>query len=211
MSSGRFGDLDDTLRGADGADQLSAFFGDDLLEGRAGDDRLFGGDDNDRLLGGDGDDFLSGDFGDDRLLGGAGSDDLRGEAGADDLSGGSGDDHLSGHTGRDRLSGQEGADYLHGGGDADIFQWSISSLETDSVDRIADFSALAGDILSFAIDADGEIASIRSYADFLAASRDTQDGVFVTLDGFHDAGILIEGVTLTEISAENLSFTEFYY
>jgi len=169
------------------------FFRDDLLEGRAGDDRLFGGDGNDRLLGG------------------AGADDLRGEAGADDLSGGSGDDHLSGHTGRDRLSGQEGADYLHGGGDADIFQWSVSSLETGSVDRIADFSALASDILSFTIDVDGEIASIRSYTDFLAASHDTQDGVVVTLDGFEDAGILIESVTLAEIPAENLSFTEIDY
>ncbi|MBD9496412.1 calcium-binding protein [Ensifer sp. ENS01] len=193
MSSGRFGDLDDTLRGADGADELSAYVGNDLLEGRAGDDRLFGGDDNDRLLGG------------------VGADDLWGEAGADDLSGGSGDDHLSGHTGSDRLSGQEGADCLLGGGDADIFQWSVSFLETGSVDRIADFSALAGDILSFAIDANGEIASIRSYADFLAASHDTRDGVVVTLDGFDDAGILIEGVTLTEISGENLSFTEIYY
>jgi hypothetical protein len=32
--------------------------------------------------------------------------------------------------------------------------------------------------------------------------------VVVTLDGFDDAGILIEGVTLTETSAENLFFTE---
>lgn len=88
-----------------------------------------------------------------------------------------------------------------------MFHWSVSYDTPDSIDRIVDFNAAEGDVLSFLIDANGDLASIRDYGDFLAASRDTEAGVVVTLDGFEDAAILIEGVSLAEISPANLSFT----
>ncbi|MBL3685235.1 hypothetical protein F2981_32465 (plasmid) [Sinorhizobium meliloti] len=59
---------------------------------------------------------------------------------------------------------------------------------------------MAGDILSFAIDADGQIA-LSAARGFLARAHDTQDGVFVTLEGPR-SGILIEGVTLRRFRAE---------
>ena len=66
----------DTLAGADDADNAIA--------GRGGDDNLFGADGNDIIDGGLGDDFLFGDAGDDILIGGPGADVINGGDGADE-------------------------------------------------------------------------------------------------------------------------------
>lgn len=66
--------LDDTLRGDDGADCLAGLGGNDKLYGGNGDDTLYGGDGNDSIYGGKGDDYLYSGKGNDHLRGDEGSD-----------------------------------------------------------------------------------------------------------------------------------------
>lgn len=84
--------IDTTINGGGGNDQLHGaggndiFYGDqgnDYLSGGNGRDTLYGGDDNDQLFGGNGNDYLLGGNGTDMLRGGAGSDVLDGGAGVD--------------------------------------------------------------------------------------------------------------------------------
>jgi Ca2+-binding RTX toxin-like protein len=64
----------DTIWGADEAEQILCLEGDDQVKGRGGDDYIFGDEGNDWLDGGDGNDMLAGGPGADELLGGAGFD-----------------------------------------------------------------------------------------------------------------------------------------
>ncbi len=75
--------LDNTLTGAQGADNLKGGAGADVLNGQGGNDWIYGGTEGDSLYGGAGNDRLYGDAGDDRLDGGAGADMLAGGAGQD--------------------------------------------------------------------------------------------------------------------------------
>ncbi len=77
------GNVNDTLNGASGRDQINGGNGNDSLSGGNGSDTLNGGNGNDILLGqvsndslsgGNGDDILYAGFGNDTLLGGSGSD-----------------------------------------------------------------------------------------------------------------------------------------
>lgn len=181
---------DHMLRGADGNDWLGGGTGNDLLEGRSGNDELWGGEGNDVIRGDNGADTLSGEIGDDVMEGGAGDDEIFGMDGADQLNGG---------EGTDVLSGGNGADFITGGDGADIFTWS-RFISDGGVDHIIDFDTGGGDVI--------EISrfDIADYNAFLAVSHDTEDGVYVSFDGETD-GILIEGVTLAELSADDVVFT----
>lgn len=97
-------ELDNTIFGNDGANNL---------DGRAGDDSLFGFGGDDELVGG---------TGDDRLFGRSGNDVLFGGVGADEVDGGSGDDTLHGGAGDDELDGGDGADAMHGGAGDDLYE-----------------------------------------------------------------------------------------
>jgi len=207
-------DANDTVNGGEGSDRLVFGLGDltgplhfDATLGWISGGPTYASIESFELESGSHDDALRGGDGNDRFSANGGNDVLEGRGGADELIGGFGDDRLSGGAGNDRLVGQPGADELIGGDGADVFHWSVSYDDPSSVDRVADFDAAEGDVLSFLIDANGDLASIRDYDDFLAASRDTEAGVLVTLDGFEDAAVLIEGVSLAEISAANLAFT----
>ena len=70
-------DLNDTLLGDGGNNELSGFAGDDTLTGNGGNDTLLGGAGNDTLHGGDGDDEIWGQAGNDSIDGGAGADLVR--------------------------------------------------------------------------------------------------------------------------------------
>jgi hypothetical protein len=121
-------DIDATIYGGGGRDDITGGSGDDIIYGDAGDDDLRGQDGNDALFGGEGDDKLSGDRGNDLLDGGDGDDHLKGDSGcsdggrdgradlnADILLGGSGNDNLDGGGGSDLLIGGAGADDIKGG------------------------------------------------------------------------------------------------
>ncbi len=69
-----FSDLEDTIIGSTGSDNLRGGGGNDLIDGREGDDILAGDDGLDTILGGDGNDQISGGKDNDQLDGGNGDD-----------------------------------------------------------------------------------------------------------------------------------------
>jgi Ca2+-binding RTX toxin-like protein len=135
-------------------------------------------------------------------------DTLRGAAGNDRIVAGSGDDLVEGRAGNDIIFGQEGADRLIGGDGADTFHWSGSEVGGSSIgiDHIVDFDTQSGDVIEFSyfspVDTD---TYIYNFDTFVAASRDTDAGVYVTFHGDAE-GILIEGVTLVDLAADDLVF-----
>ena len=150
----------------------------------------------DTLRGGVGNDTLASDGGDDLLEGRAGNDTLRGGAGADRLLGGDGDDRIEG-------GGANGADLMTGGAGADAFVWEDFYNGYSGIDRVTDFDTESGDVIEFTPRA----GFVYDYDDFLAASRDTADGVYFAIAGRDDYGILIEGVSLSELSADDILFS----
>jgi len=136
-------DLPDEIAAAPG-DLLIAFGrgGDDTLTGAELADNLFGEDGDDNLIGNQGDDILDGGAGDDTVntgtgndlvFGGSGNDNIGGMAGSDIIIAGDGDDNVAWNdpTG-DRVSGDEGNDTLRGG---DVAADTISGGEGDDLIR----------------------------------------------------------------------------
>jgi Ca2+-binding RTX toxin-like protein len=110
---------DDTLRGTDEGDRISAFAGNDLVYARGGGDDVRAGAGNDGVRAGDGGDLVYGGRGNDDIVGGNGPDRLYGGSDSDEVSGGDGDDRVSGNKGPDDVSGGNGDDSLYGGWGAD--------------------------------------------------------------------------------------------
>ncbi|THK36432.1 calcium-binding protein [Ensifer sp. MPMI2T] len=160
---------------------------------------------NDVLRGGNGDDAFHAMSGNDLLEGRGGNDELRGYSDNDRLYGGDGEDFLDGGLQDDLLSGGNGADTLVGGRGADTFLWSTESPDQLSIDRIHDFDTWGGDVIAFS-DIAQQNTGIRTYADFLAASTDTASGVYVAFNGSDTHGILIEGVSLRALTANDVMF-----
>ena len=111
----------DKLFGGEGNDEIYGQAGDDYLYGETGNDKMEGGTGNDFLDGGEGDDRLNGEDDDDILYGAAGNDAISGGSGNDFLYGGLGNDGLYGNAGYDILDGEEGDDYLEGGQGDDTY------------------------------------------------------------------------------------------
>ena len=134
-------------------------------------------------------------------------DTLRGADGNDIIRGGSGDDLLEGRGGNDTLAGQEGADRLIGGAGADIFRWTGYEVDGSStgIDHIVDFDTQSGDMIELGGFYPGD-TNIYNFASFVAASHDTQQGVYVAFHGEIE-GILIEDVSLADLSADDIAFT----
>ncbi len=146
------------------------------------------------LRGGDGDDTLVTDTGNDGLEGRGGNDILRGGAGSDRLDGGAGDDRLE-------SGGFGGSDVLTGGEGADTFVWDDFYIRYSGVDRITDFDTESGDVIRFE-----HAGFVYDFDDFVAASRDTADGVYFAIAGRDDYGILIEDVSLADLSPDDIVF-----
>jgi uncharacterized delta-60 repeat protein len=137
----------DNLFGSPGNDRLFANQGADFITAGTGDDTVTAGQDNDGVLGGTGNDVLSGNLGNDQLLGNDGDDVIFGNAGIDyidagngndiafggrdhdGISGGEGDDVLLGELGNDCVQGYAGSDILFGNGDSDTL-WGDSGSDT---------------------------------------------------------------------------------
>jgi Ca2+-binding RTX toxin-like protein len=126
-------------------------------------------------------------------------DTLRGAGGDDWLWGGNGNDILEGRAGDDTLSGDNGADFMVGGTGADTFLWTPVFENPDGVDHIVDFDTQSGDVIRLS-----EFG--WNYDTFLAASIDTEGGVYVSFDG-NTYGILIEDVLLSDLSADDVAFS----
>ena len=134
-------------------------------------------------------------------------DTLRGADGNDIIRGGSGDDLLEGRGGNDTLAGQEGADRLTGGAGADTFRWTGYEVDGSStgIDHIVDFDTQSGDVIELGGFYPGD-TNIYNFASFVAASHDTHEGVYVAFHGEIE-GILIEDVSLADLSADDIAFT----
>lgn len=204
--------LDDDMTGEAGDDWLHGLGGNDLIRGRAGADELHGGqgaDDlrggngHDRLVGGAGGDRLDGGAGQDRLDGDGGTDTLIGRDGADDLYGGAGQDRLLGGEGDDRLRGGEGQDQLIGGTGRDVFVMEAGG----GRDRVRDFEDGVDLIDLTALDL--QIGS-ETAADAFAKLTLVQlrAGVLVALSDDRADAVLLENMTLSQLSEDDFLFTD---
>ncbi|PRA82557.1 hypothetical protein CQ054_19810 [Ochrobactrum sp. MYb29] len=143
-----------------------------------GDDLIQGGPGADWLLGGDGDDYLDGVNGNDRLASFGGSDVIRGGGGSDEFTGGPG---------------------------ADTFSWFLIPPTGEGVDHILDFDGASGDTIEFSETAQG-VTGIDDFDAFRAASRDVEGGVYISFNGTDDFGILVENVSLADLSPSDIVF-----
>jgi Ca2+-binding RTX toxin-like protein len=179
---------DDVLRGLGGNDTLKGLAGNDILDGGKNDDTLIGGGGRDKLYGG---------TGADHLLGNNGADLLKGQAGNDGLNGGGGNDRLSGGNGNDMLRGGKGADVLIGGDGNDIFVFAGAMGD----DTVRDFEA-GTDTLRFR----GGNGEVTSYSGFLRHAEDTRDGVLYDRGDDGANTILLEDVSLSDLSRSDFDF-----
>jgi hypothetical protein len=145
--------LNDTLRGADGGDNL--IFGNEgadsivggngvnTINGNSGDDVIVGRSLlGDWIRGGQGNDSINAQqsIGHNSINGNLGADIILGGAGGDTLHGGQGDDLVMGGGAADWISGDMGHDTLAGGGGADVFHASNGGTGV-----VIDFDGAAGD------------------------------------------------------------------
>ena len=162
------------------------------------------GDQDNLLLGSDANEaFFSSSSGNDVLDGGSGNDTLVDQGNLE----GSGDDHLFGGEGNDRLQndGGGGSDELTGGPGADTFSWFLIPPSGEGVDHILDFDSASGDRIEFSETAQG-VTGIDDFDAFLAASRDVEDGVYISFNGTDDFGIFVENVSLADLSSCDIVF-----
>ncbi len=181
--------------GDDGDDDIRGGLFADELEGGEGDDDLDGGFGDDRLDGGEGDDMLAGGFGNDTLAGGEGDDALDGGFGRDLLEGGAGNDRLDGGWCRDTLDGGEGDDMLTGGRGDDTFVFA----ENSGADIVTDFDA-GSDVI------DLSALGFGDFDDVLAALEEIDGGTVLALDGSGDNAVLLQGVAVSDLSADDFRF-----
>lgn len=172
------------IRGGSGNDTIVGAAGNDNLQGQAGRDTVSGGAGKDRLILGNGNDTGDGGGGKDRIDGGGGNDLLIGAAGDDDLNGGGGND---------RLIGGAGSDMLNGGGGSDVFVFETQH----GGDTIEDFD-VNGDL----IDLSGH-TGFNNFAAVLAGSSEFSGN---TLIGSGDNAIFVQGVTKSELGADDFIF-----
>ncbi|UWQ39574.1 right-handed parallel beta-helix repeat-containing protein (plasmid) [Leisingera aquaemixtae] len=174
---------DNTLHGTAEADIIKGLDGQDMLAGYGSRDRLRGGKDEDTVDGGGGRD---------KVFGGGGADTVYGGGGADVLKGGGGQDRLDGGRGNDKLNGGNGADRITGGDGSDTFVFTAGHGQ----DTVLDFTS-GTDM----IDLSGLGQSVNSYSDLEISSQGGS-----TLIGTGDGTILLQGIQVSELGAEDFLF-----
>lgn len=201
------GELNDFLYGEAGNDVLYGQTGDDYMIGFSGRDLIVGDVGNDSVDGGAGDDTVDGGTGRDGMFGGTGADSLIGGGGNDTLQGGDDNDTMTGDAGYDLILGGEGDDsidggalndILFGGGGNDTFVFSFAS----GTDTLRDFIAGAGsaDVVRLT----GFGAAFDTFAEVIAAATD--NGVDTTIDFGVGGKIIIQNVTVAELSSDDFLF-----
>lgn len=185
--------LDQTFRGLNGADRVTA---------GGGDDRAFGGNGNDVLLGGKGDDDLVGGANNDRLVGGVGNDTLRG---------GDGRDRLIGVNRSVRNAGRNERDVLVGGDDADIFMLGdrtqiyyrdgrANTIGTDDFAIIQDFRRADGDKIQLR----GRASDYRISS--VSLGGESARGIFVRESGQDELIAVVDGDTGLTLNSQAFAF-----
>ncbi|PST21978.1 calcium-binding protein [Mesorhizobium plurifarium] len=139
------------------------------------------------------------------LSGGSGNDAIRTLAGDDQLAGNDGNDRLDAGGGNDLLWGGAGDDVMTGGAGADTFLWSSDTVSFAGVDRITDFDTDGGDLLRF-IGYAHDTTRIDSFADLIAAATETEDGLYIAFNGSDTFGLLLDNVSLADLSADDVVF-----
>jgi Ca2+-binding RTX toxin-like protein len=132
---------------------------------------------------------MYGNLGDDTLFGGQGGDVLFGGQGGDLLIGNLGDDTLNGNLGNDTISGGDGADLV-------VVQSS------GGIDVMTDFDGAAGDRVQ--IEANVNASGIDTYAEVVAASTNTADGVQIALGSGNT--LTLNGITVSQLQADWFTF-----
>jgi Ca2+-binding RTX toxin-like protein len=140
-----------------------------------------------------------------QVEGGSGDDTIRTLAGDDQLAGHGGNDRLNGGAGNDELWGGAGNDVMTGGAGADTFLWWSDTVSFSGVDRITDFNTDAGDVLRF-IGYTPDTTRIGSFADLIAAATETEDGLYIAFNGSDTFGLLLDNVSLSDLSADDIVF-----
>ncbi|MEO3414730.1 matrixin family metalloprotease [Roseovarius sp. CAU 1744] len=186
----------DTILADDNDNRIVSLHGWDLVDGRGGDDFISGFNGNDTLRGGTGDDTLHGEAGNDLLEGGADNDVIIGARGNDTLEGGDGDDVVRGGGNNDVIEGGAGNDDLKGNRNADVFIFA----DGHGNDTIGDFSTRG---TAEVIDLSG-VTALGDFADVLAASADTIDGLLIDTGG--GDSILLNNISLNKLSADDFLF-----
>lgn len=133
-----------------------------------------------------------GGAGNDRITGNAADNKLAGGAGNDTLIGGLGKDKLKGGAGNDVLEGGAGNDVLRGGQGADVFRFAAG----DGHDKICGFVAGEDRIEFVGLD--------LGFEDIVAAARQEAKGLLISIED--DLSILIKGVKLADLGADDFSF-----
>jgi len=176
--------IGDRIFGGDGQDVVFAEFGfsNDRVFADAGDDIVFSGGGDDQVFGNLGNDFISGESGDDILFGGAGRDTLQGGSGNDELFGGAGNDLLTGGTGKDTF-------YFNA---------------TGGRDAITDFNVQ--DDTLFLANTVTDFTDLQSVLDAARVSQGFTDGPAVTIDLGGGNSLLLNDVTLEDLSSINFIF-----
>ncbi|NWG91697.1 MAG: FG-GAP repeat protein [Parvularculaceae bacterium] len=207
---------DDSILGGNGNDILSGSIGLDTIDGGKGFDYILGGDDadslsggetadtliggvgNDTMRGGTENDLLIGQSGQDRIFGDDGDDVVDGGGGGDSVEGGNGADSLNGGVGFDTMIGGAGNDTLIGGADNDVFTFQLGA----GTDTIRDFAA--GAAVADTIRLVGFGASFDTFGEVLAAATD--NGVNTTINFGNGVVIVLEGVLVSQLNANDFAF-----
>jgi Ca2+-binding RTX toxin-like protein len=125
-----------------------------------------------------------------KIFGRGGGDSIDGRSGNDSLFGENGDDTLFGSSGNDTLIGGAGDDFLYGGIDRDRFVFG----DDGSRDTISDFEDRLDKVEITGFSGDFGDVVLLSGPDFVIVE-------------FGSSEIVVEGVTLDEISARDFVFT----
>ena len=223
------------LTGEQGNDYLYGKGGSDVIDGGSGNDRIYGGSHSDELSGGSGADRIYGGSGDDIVSGGTGRDIMYGGSGNDTVDysyatsnwyidlganfavngvelmetvnsfenviGGRGNDVIFGTSGDNQIEGNRGNDQLTGRGGNDTFVFD----DNWGNDTIIDFGN-GNDVIDLSA-----VAGIRDMSD-LDFSNVYEQGVGGSFRqtgieiSFGDNSIVLEGVTMNDISADDFVF-----
>jgi Ca2+-binding RTX toxin-like protein len=225
----------DKIYGYEGDDSLDGGSGADCLFGGADADTLDGGTGKDAMAGNTGDDVYLVDSAKDKVneVAGEGVDTVvsavsyklpnavenltlvgaavsgTGNDAANLIRGNAGNNALSGQGGDDTLVGGVGADTATGGAGADRFAFEAPG---EGVDRIADFSVAAGDVLDFGVMLVGYVDGVSDPALFVQLAV-SEGNTVVRVDadgggnGFQDICVLqgVAGLTVAGLlSSGNL-------
>mgnify|MGYP002629681965 CR=1 FL=1 len=165
----------------------------------------FGGTDSvsniENIIGSELNDTLVGDDNANSLFARGGDDIIHGGGGNDVLAGWSGNDIINGDDGDDAIIGDADDDTLSGGAGADTYIFNTFSVPDAAFghDTITDFD-VAEDRLNLAL------FEISNLADFQAIASDDGTNTTVKFDG--DRSILLQNVTVAQLTASNFIFAE---